>query len=95
MQYIDITPGPEFVAASIKLFEEQKVKSHATIVAAVEWQNMLGLEHTDCYRTLRTWSERYCKDLAVLEAALEALVEQEEQRIRYMDEGIAAAGGKA
>ena len=90
---IDITPGPEYLAASIRLFREQIDKSQALIAQAEEWQVVFDSDSYNSSHALRRWAELYCKDLGILEAALEALIDHEYQRIAYMKEGIQAAGG--
>ena len=85
MQAIDITPTSEGLAHSIQLFEEQIRKSEHLIKVAEEWKELLDLER----RVYVSPSE-----FSIFEAALDALQEQERQRIEHMREGIAAAGGK-
>jgi len=82
MKTIDITPTPEGMRHSIQLFEEQIAKSEHLIKVAEEW-----MELTDTERRVYVAPSEF----AIFEAALEALQEQERQRIEHMREGIAAA----
>ena len=85
METIDITPTPEGVSQSIKRFEEQIAKSEHLIKVAEEW-----LELTDVERRVYVAPSEF----PIFEAALEALQEQERQRIEHMREGIAVARGQ-
>ena len=85
MDTIDLTPTPEGMRHSIQLFEEQIAKSEHLIKVAEEW-----LELTDRERRVYVAPSEF----AIFEAALEALQEQERQRIEHMREGIAAATGE-
>jgi len=82
MEMIDMTPTPEGLRRSIQLFEEQIGKSEHLIKVAEEWLELLDIER----RVYVSPSE-----FPIFEAALEALQEQERQRIEHMREGIAAA----
>ena len=82
METIDITPTPEGLRHSIQLFEEQIAKSEHLIKVAEEW-----MELTDTERRVYVAPSEF----SIFEAALEALQEQERQRIEHMREGIAAA----
>ncbi len=82
METIDLTPTPEALRHSIQLFEEQIEKSEHLIKVAEEW-----MELTDTERRVYVAPSEF----AIFEAALEALQEQERQRIEHMREGIAAA----
>ena len=79
---IDITPTKEGVRHSIQLFEEQVSKSEHLIKVAEEWLELLDTER--CIYVVPS-------EFPIFEAALEALQEQERQRIKDMREGIAAA----
>jgi len=85
METIDLTPSPEGVRHSIKLFEEQIEKSEHLIKVAEEWLELLDAER----RVYVSPSEFH-----IFEAALEALQVQERQRIEHMRDGIAAAKGE-
>ncbi|HWO72511.1 MAG TPA: hypothetical protein VNN21_03045 [Dehalococcoidia bacterium] len=85
MQTIDITPTPEGMAHSIKLFDEQIAKSEHLIKVAEEWLELMDIER--CVYVVPS-------EFPIFEAALEALQEQERQRIEHMREAIAAAGGE-
>ena len=85
MDTIDLTPTPEGLRHSIQRFEEQIAKSEHLIRVAEEW-----LELTDRERRVYVAPSEF----AIFEAALEALQEQERQRIEHMREGIAAATGE-
>jgi hypothetical protein len=85
MDTIDLTPTPEGLRQSIQRFEEQIAKSEQLIKVAEEW-----LELTDRERRVYVSPSEF----PIFEAALEALQEQERQRIEHMREGIAAAGGE-
>jgi len=82
METIDITPTPEDMRQSIQLFEEQIEKSEHLIKVAEEWTELTDVER----RVYVSPSE-----FPIFEAALEALQEQERQRIEHMRDGIAAA----
>jgi len=82
METIDLTPTPEGLRHSIQRFEEQIAKSEHLIRVAEEW-----LELTERERRVYVSPSEF----AIFEAALEALQEQERQRIEHMREGIAAA----
>ena len=81
---IDITPTPEALRHSVQLFETQITKSQHLIDVAEEW-----LEFVDTERCVYIVPSEF----PIFEAALEALQEQERQRIEHMREGIAAASG--
>jgi len=85
MQTIDITPTPEGIRRSIQRFEEQITKSEHLIKVAEEW-----LELTNTERTVYVAPSEF----PIFEAALEALQEQERQRVEHMRQGIAAARGQ-
>jgi len=85
METIDLTPTPEGMRHSIQRFEEQIAKSEHLIKVAEEW-----MELTDRERRVYVAPSEF----AIFEAALEALQEQERQRIEHMREGIAAATGE-
>ncbi len=82
LQMIDITPTPEGMRHSIRLFEDQIAKSEHLIKVAEEWLELLDTER--CVYVVPS-------EFSVFEAALEALQEQERQRISDMRKGIAAA----
>ena len=82
METIDLAPTPEGMRQSIQLFEEQIEKSEHLIKVAEEWRELTDRER----RVYVSPSE-----FPIFEAALEALQEQERQRIEHMREGIAAA----
>lgn len=79
---IDLNPTPDGIRHSIKLFEEQIARSEHLIKVAGEWLEMLDTER--CVYVSPS-------EFHILEAALEALQEQERQRIRHMRDGIVAA----
>ena len=85
METIDLTPTPEGMRHSIQRFEEQIAKSEHLIKVAEEWKEL-----TDTERRVYVAPSEF----AIFEAALEALQEQERQRIEHMREGIAAARGE-
>jgi len=85
METIDLSPTPEGMRQSIQLFEEQIEKSEHLIKVAEEWRELTDMER----RVYVAPSE-----FPIFEAALEALQEQERQRIEHMREGIAAARGE-
>ncbi len=82
MVTIDITPTQEGNRHSIKLFEEQIAKSEHLIKVSDEWLELLDIER--CVYVVPS-------EFPIFEGALEALQEQERQRIEHMREGIAAA----
>jgi tagatose-1,6-bisphosphate aldolase non-catalytic subunit AgaZ/GatZ len=84
METIDLAPTPEGMRQSIQLFEEQIAKSEHLIEVAEEWREL-----TDRERRVYVAPSEF----PIFEAALEALQEQERQRIEHMREGIAAARG--
>ncbi len=75
MTTIDIAPTPEGMRHSIKLFEEQIRKSEHLMKVAEEW-----IEFTDIERCVYVVPSEF----PIFEAALEALQEQERQRIAHM-----------
>ncbi len=79
---IDITPTREGLTQSVRLFEEQIAKSEHLIKVTDEWLELLDTER--CVYVIPS-------EFPIFEAALEALQEQERQRIQDMREGIAAA----
>lgn len=79
---IDITPTREGLRQSVQLFEGQIAKSEHLINVAEEWLELLDTE--GCVHVVPS-------EYPIFEAALEALQEQERQRIEDMREGIAAA----
>lgn len=81
---IDITPTAEGRSHSMRLFAEQIAKSEHLIKVAEEWLELLDTD--GCVHVLPS-------EFPIFEAALEALQEQERQRIEHMREGIAAASG--
>jgi len=85
METIDITPTLKGIRHSIELFEEQIAKSEHLIKVAEEWLELLDIER--CVYVAPS-------EFSIFEAALEALQEQERQRIEHMREGIAAATGE-
>jgi hypothetical protein len=85
METIDLTPTPEGVRRSIQLFEEQIQRSEHLIRVAEEWIELVDIER----RVYVSPDEFH-----IFEAALEALQEQERQRIQHMRDGIAAARGQ-
>src|SRR6266545_7889496 len=84
MATIDIAPTPEGMRHSIQLFEEQIKKSEHLIKVAKEWIELMDIER--CVYVVPS-------EFPIFEGALEALQEQERQRIQHMREGIAAASG--
>jgi len=86
MTTIDIAPTPEGMRHSIQLFEEQIRKSEHLIKVAEEW-----IEFTDIERCVYVVPSEF----PIFEAALEAMQEQERQRIAHMRDGIAAASGES
>jgi tagatose-1,6-bisphosphate aldolase non-catalytic subunit AgaZ/GatZ len=84
LQTIDMTPTPEALRRSVQLFEAQIKKSEHLIKVAEEWIELMDTER--CVYVLPS-------EFPIFEAALEALQEQERQRIEHMREGIAAASG--
>src|SRR6266542_6175718 len=84
MTTIDIAPTPEGVRHSIQLFEEQIKTSEHLIKVADEWNELMDIER--CVYVVPS-------EFPIFEAALEALQEQERQRIAHMRAGIAAARG--
>jgi hypothetical protein len=85
METIDLTPTPEGIRHSIKLFEEQIERSEHLIRVAEEWLELLDTER--CVYVSPS-------EFHIFEAALEALQEQERQRIEHMRDGIAVARGE-
>jgi hypothetical protein len=85
METIDLTPTPEGVRRSIQLFEEQIQRSEHLIRVAEEWIELVDIER----RVYVSPDEFH-----IFEAALEALQEQERQRIQHLRDGIAAARGE-
>jgi hypothetical protein len=79
---IDITPTREGLRQSVQLFEDQIAKSEHLIRVAEEWLELLDTE--GCVHIVPS-------EYPIFEAALEALQEQERQRIKDVREGIAAA----
>jgi len=86
MTTIDIAPTPEGMRHSIQLFEEQIKKSEHLIKVAEEWIELMDIER--CVYVVPS-------EFPIFEAALEALQEQERQRIAHMRDGIAAASGES
>jgi hypothetical protein len=86
MTTIDIAPTPEGMRHSIQLFEEQIKKSEHLIKVAEEWVELVDIER--CVYVVPS-------EFPIFEGALEALQEQERQRIQHMREGIAAASGES
>jgi len=85
MTTIDLTPTPEGMRHSVELFEEQIAKSQHLIKVAEEWRELLDIER--CVYVAPS-------EFPIFEAALDALQEQERQRIEHMREAIVAAGGE-
>ena len=85
MDTIDLTPTPDGIRLSIRLFEEQIQRSEHLIRVAEEWIELMDIER----RVYVSPDEFH-----IFEAALEALQEQERQRIEHMHNGIAAANGE-
>src|SRR3989337_1296281 len=85
METIDLTPTPEEMRHSIQRFEEQIGKSEHLIKVAEEWMELTDRERRGYVAP---------SEFALFEAALEALQEQERQRIEHMREVIAAATGE-
>jgi hypothetical protein len=79
---IDITPTQEGLRRSVRLFEDQITKSEHLIKVAEEWLELLDTE--GCVHIVPS-------EYPIFEAALEALQEQERQRIKDMRQGIASA----
>lgn len=82
MDTINLTPTPDGIRHSIRLFEEQIARSEHLIRVADEWEELVEME-----REVHVTPDEFC----VFLAALEALREQEQQRIEHMREGIADA----
>lgn len=85
MDTIDLTPTPEGLRMSIRLFEQTIAHSEHLIRVAEEWLEMIQVDR----RVYVSPDEFH-----IFEAALEALQEQERQRIEQMRDGIAAASGE-
>jgi hypothetical protein len=85
MDTIDLTPTPEGLRMSIRLFEQTIAHSEHLIRVAEEWLEMIQVDR----RVYVSPDEFH-----IFEAALEALQEQERQRIDHMRDGIAAAKGE-
>jgi hypothetical protein len=85
MQKIDLTPTPDGLRMSIRLFEQTIAHSEHLIRVADEWLKMMEVE-----RRIYVSPDEF----HIFEAALEALQEQERQRIDNMRVGIAAAKGE-
>ena len=85
MDTIDLTPTPDGLRFSIQLFEEGIARSEHLIRVAEEWQELMEVE-----RRVYVSPDEFC----IFEAALEALQEQERERIAHLREGIAAARGE-
>lgn len=81
---IDITSTQEGLQRSVQRFEGQITKSEHLIKVAEEWLELLDSD--GCVHIVPS-------EFPIFEAALEALQEQERQRIEHMREGIAAASG--
>ena len=79
---IDITPTPEALRHSVQLFETQITKSQRLMDVGEEWLEFVATER-GVYSV--------ASEVPIVEAALEALQEQERQRIEHMREGIAVA----
>jgi hypothetical protein len=85
MDTIDLTPTPEGIRHSILLFEQTIAHFEHLFRVAEEWLKMMEVE-----RRVYVSPEEF----NIFEAALEALQEQERQRIEHMRDGIAAAKGE-
>ena len=85
MDTIDLTPTPDGIRFSIQLFEEHIQRSEHLIRVAEEWLELMDIE-----RRVYVSPDEF----VIFEAALEALQEQERQRIQHLREGIAAARGE-
>ena len=79
---IDVTPTAEGLRHSVQLFEAQIKTSEHLIKVAEEWLEFVDMEQ--CVYVVPS-------EFPIFEAALEALQEQERQRIEHMREGIAVA----
>jgi hypothetical protein len=81
---IDLTPTPEGLRHSIALFNEQITKSEALIerVEDLQENRLDGMNYRE-----------NADDMAVIELALDALLDQEHARIGHMNDSINAAGG--
>ena len=86
MDTIDLTPTPDGIRFSIQLFEEHIQRSVHLIRVAEEWLELMDIE-----RRVYVSPDEF----VIFEAALEALQEQERQRIQHLREGIASARGEA
>jgi hypothetical protein len=82
LKAIDVTPTPEGLRHSVQLFEAQIKTSEHLIKVAEEWLEFVDMEQ--CVYVVPS-------EFPIFEAALEALQEQERQRIEHMREGIAVA----
>ncbi|MPZ50646.1 MAG: hypothetical protein GEU75_15340 [Dehalococcoidia bacterium] len=85
MDTIDLTPTPDGIRHSIRLFEEEITRSEHLIRVADEWEELVDME-----REVHVTPDEFC----IFLRALEALREQERQRIEHMREGIAGARGE-
>ena len=85
MDTINLTPTPDGIRLSIKLFEQTIAHSEHLIHVAEEWLEMMEVERKVYVSP---------NEFHIFEAALEALQEQERQRIEHMRDGIAAAKGE-
>ncbi len=79
---IDVTPTPEGLRHSVQLFEAQIKTSEHLIKVAEECLEFVDMEQ--CVYVVPS-------EFPIFEAALEALQQQERQRIEHMREGIAMA----
>ena len=82
MKTIGVTTTPEGRRDSGQLFEAQSQKSEHLIKVAEGWLAFVDMEQ--CVYVVPS-------EFPIFEAALEALQEQERQRIEHMREGIAVA----
>ncbi len=85
MATIDLTPTPDGIRHSIKLFEETIQRSEHLIRVADEWEELVEMEGE-----VHVTPGEFC----IFLSALEALREQERQRIEHMRQGIAGAKGE-
>ncbi len=85
MDTINLTPTPDGIRHSIRLFEDHIQRSEHLIRVADEWEELVEMEGE-----VHITPGEYC----IFVNALEALREQERQRIEHLREGIAAARGE-
>lgn len=86
MDTINLTPTPDGIRHSIKLFGETIQRSEHLIRVADEWEELVEIEGE-----VHITPSEFC----IFLTALEALRDQERQRIQHMKDGIAAAKGES